>query len=220
MQNTKRCEKEEALVLQLQPWWRTAWAWVIEGNDRRVTITNSLSWDTKRGFYTLVPSHPFLSKVKCPVNLKSKQVSCKETTMHWHYKDQTYYLQYSTFKSSARWRRYRERRRFSISRLVHCVHREDFTYLKWKTWSAVWKLDRVWKSPASLQQKFPLFKASALTVLLYGCEYWVLTSDLCSQLDSFQTSCIRIILGVSRTFHVSNEKVYDRTGTVPFSLSV
>jgi len=65
---------------------------VIEGKDLRVTITNSLSWDTKRGFYTLVPTHPFLSTVKCQVNFKSKQMSCKETTMHWHYKDQTYYL--------------------------------------------------------------------------------------------------------------------------------
>ena len=49
---------------------------------------------------------------------------------------------------------------------------------------------------------------------------WVLTSDLCRQLDSFQTSCFRIILGVSRTDHVSNEEVYDRTGTVPLSQSV
>ena len=92
--------------------------------------------------------------------------------------------------------------------------------LKGEAWSAVWKLDRVWKSPASLQQKFQLFKASALTVLLYGCEYWVLTSDLCRQLDSFQTSCIRIILGVFRTYHVSNEEVYDRTRTVPFFQSL
>ena len=53
---------------------------VIEGKDLRVIITNSLSWDTKRGFYTLVPSHRFLSKVKRQVNLKSKQVSCEETT--------------------------------------------------------------------------------------------------------------------------------------------
>jgi len=86
-----------------------------------------------------------------------------------------------------------------------------------KALSAFWKLDRVWTSRASLQQKMQLFIASALSVLLYGCESWVLTSDLCRQIDSFQTSCIRIILGVSRTDHVSNEEVYDRTGTVSFS---
>ena len=108
---------------------------------------------------------------------------------------------------------------------------EDFQYLgsyipstgkdikcrKGKAWSAFWKLDRVWKSPTSLQQKVQLFKASALSVLLYGCESWVLTSDLCRQLDSFQTSCLKIIFGVPRTDHVSNEEVYDRTGTVPLS---
>ena len=106
---------------------------------------------------------------------------------------------------------------------------EDFQYLgsyipstgkdikcrKGRAWSAFWKLDRVWKSPASLQQKVQLFKASALIVLLYGCKSWVLTSDC--QLDSFQTSCLGIIFGVPRTDHVSNEEVYDRTGTVPLS---
>ena len=84
---------------------------------------------------------------------------------------------------------------------------EDFQYLrsyipstgkdikcrKGRAWSAFWKLDRVWKSPASLQQKVQHFKASALSVLLYGCESWVLTSNLCRRLDSFQTSCLRII---------------------------
>ena len=47
-----------------------------------------------------------------------------------------------------------------------------------------------------------------------------LSSDLCRQIDSFQTSRLRIILGVSRTDHVSNEEVYDRKGTVPLSQSV
>ena len=47
-----------------------------------------------------------------------------------------------------------------------------------------------------------------------------LSSDLCRQIDSFQTSCLRIILGVSRTDHVSNEEVYDRKGIVPLCQSV
>ena len=89
-----------------------------------------------------------------------------------------------------------------------------------KALSAFWKLDRVWKFRASLQQKAQLFIAPALSVLLYGCESSVLTSDLCRQIDSFQTSCIRIVLGVSLTDHVGNEEVYDRTGTVSFSQSL
>ena len=57
---------------------------------------------------------------------------------------------------------------------------------KRKAWNALWKLDRVWKSPASLQQKVQLFKASTLSVLfIYDFESWVLTSDLSRQLDSF-----------------------------------
>ena len=69
---------------------------------------------------------------------------------------------------------------------------EDFQYLglyiastrkfikcrKGKAWSAFWKWDRVWKSPASLQQKVQLIKESALSVLLHGCESWVVHPTL------------------------------------------
>lgn len=79
MQNTKRCEKKEALVLSYKLD-GVHLERVTEEKDLRVTITNSLSCDTQREVYTLVPSHPFLSTVKCQVNLKSKQVSCKDTT--------------------------------------------------------------------------------------------------------------------------------------------
>ena len=70
------------------------------------------------------------------------------------------------------------------------------------------------KSPAPLQQQVQLFKASTLSVLLYGSASWVQTSDLCRQLDSFQMSCLGIILSVSRLL-VRNEAMYDNTGAVP-----
>lgn len=50
------------------------------------------------------------------------------------------------------------------------------------------------KSPAPLQQQVQLFKASTLSVLLYGSASWVQTSDLCRQLDSFQMSCLRFMI--------------------------
>ena len=73
-------------------------------------------------------------------------------------------------------------------------------------------------------ERFNFSKRQLLVCSVYGCESWGhSTFDLCRQLDSFQTSCFRIILGVSRTDHVrtvSNEEGYDRTGTVPLSQSV
>ena len=51
---------------------------------------------------------------------------------------------------------------------------------------------------------------------LHGGESWVLTSDLCCQLDSFQTSFLRIILGVSRTDHVSHKKSVIELEQSPF----
>ena len=50
------------------------------------------------------------------------------------------------------------------------------------------------KSPAPLQQQVQLFKASTLSVLLYGSASWVQTSDLCRQLDSFQMSYLRFMI--------------------------
>ena len=52
-----------------------------------------------------------------------------------------------------------------------------------------------------------LFKATCLSILLYGCEGWTLTKKLEDKLNSFTTSCYRIILGIKRMDFISNEEV-------------
>ena len=106
-----------------------------------------------------------------------------------------------------------------ISRYVHCVEPERHQVPERKSIECVLEIGSCLEVSFIILTKGQLFKASAL-IVLFGGESWVLTSDLCCQLDSFQISCLKIILGVSRTDHVSNEEVYDRTGTVPLSQSV
>ena len=104
-----------------------------------------------------------------------------------------------------------------ISRYVHCIDRERDQVPERKSIECVLEIG------SCLEVSFiTLTKGSTFQSVSFKCastwgEYWVLTSDLCCQLDSFQTSFLRIILGVSRTDHVSNEEVYDRTGAVPLS---
>ena len=54
-----------------------------------------------------------------------------------------------------------------------------------------------------------------MTVLLYGCESWVLTSDMENKINSFATSCYRVMLNIKRIDHVPNSRIYDDTNTEP-----
>ena len=68
--------------------------------------------------------------------------------------------------------------------------------------------------------KLQLFNSAVLSVLLCGSETWVLTEKLEKILNSFHTTCLRIILGVSREDHITNNMVYQLSGTSPLSLYI
>ena len=54
----------------------------------------------------------------------------------------------------------------------------DLNYRKGKAWGAFWKLRKIWLSDTPLNIKINLYKASVLSILMYGCETWVLTSQM------------------------------------------
>ena len=69
---------------------------------------------------------------------------------------------------------------------------------------------RVFRSNrVGLKTKVMLYKAVVLSVLLYGAaESWALTESQLHRVCVFHTTCLRRILGVSRTDHVSNEELF------------
>ena len=76
---------------------------------------------------------------------------------------------------------------------------------------AFWKIKNIWiakRLPTAL--KVRLCKASCLSILLYGCEAWTLTQQHKNILDSYATSCYRIMLNIKRLDLVTNEEVYSR----------
>ena len=54
-----------------------------------------------------------------------------------------------------------------------------------------------------------------LSVLLYGCETWVLTKHLEPELDGLDTNCQRFILGITRIARVRNEAIYEQSKMAP-----
>ena len=100
-------------------------------------------------------------------------------------------------------------------------HVSDFRYLgsmvasgssdlkrrKSLAWCAFWKLEQLWKSPhISITTKVKFFNTTCVTILLYGCESWVISQDMENKINAFATSCYRVMLNIKR---------YSMTNTVP-----
>ena len=96
----------------------------------------------------------------------------------------------------------------------------DMKCRKGKAWSAFWLLQRVWSSNTPIQMKMKIFKASVLSVFLYGSETWVISPQMLETINAFQTACLRIILDISHEDRVTNNIVYSRTNMYPLSYTI
>ena len=97
----------------------------------------------------------------------------------------------------------------------------DFKRRKALAWGAFWKLERLWRSHSlSITTKVKLFNTTCVTILLYGCESWVISQDMECKINAFATSCYRIMAGVKRRDHVTNSSIHSMTNTEPLIYSV
>ena len=97
----------------------------------------------------------------------------------------------------------------------------DIKVRKGQAWGAFWKLKDFGKAKSiSIQLKIRLFKASVLSILLYGSETWIINKQQKSMFDSFATSCYRIMLNVKRTDRITNEEIYNRVEQKPLSVTI
>ena len=67
----------------------------------------------------------------------------------------------------------------------------------------------------SIATKVKLFNTICVTILLYGCESWVISQDMENKINAFATSCYRVMLNIKRIDHVLNTTVYSMTNTLP-----
>jgi hypothetical protein len=62
------------------------------------------------------------------------------------------------------------------------------------------------------------FDAACASILLYGCETWMLTAQQAKKLDVYARTCYRIILGIAQSeSHTTNEQLYARARARPIS---
>ena len=90
-------------------------------------------------------------------------------------------------------------------------------------WTAFWELKKVWGSEwVSQRLKINIFKAAVISILLYGCETWILNQDHERQLNTFATRCYRKILGIrlSENNRTSNADLYERVQQRPLVATV
>ena len=81
----------------------------------------------------------------------------------------------------------------------------DFKRRKALAWGAFWKLERLWRSSElPISTKIKLFHTTCVTILLYGCESWVLSQDMECKINAFATSSYRVMLNIKQRDHVSN----------------
>ena len=74
---------------------------------------------------------------------------------------------------------------------------------------------RIWHSSISLVTKLRLYNVYILPVLLYGSDTW--TEALRQHLDAFDQWCLRRILHVPYTAHITNILVRSQTNEPPVS---
>ena len=66
-------------------------------------------------------------------------------------------------------------------------------------WTGFAKLKSILRSPKiKLNFKIRLFKAACISILLYGCEYLILTETLIEKLGIYARTCYRVVLGIKQ----------------------
>ena len=86
----------------------------------------------------------------------------------------------------------------------------DQTRRKALAWTAFWKLEKIWRSSStSIATKVKLFNVTCVTVFLYGCDSWILSTTMENKINAFATSCYRIMLNIKRLDCVSNARIPD-----------
>ena len=71
----------------------------------------------------------------------------------------------------------------------------------------------IWSSTAiNLNVMLRLYTAIVIPTAIYACETWKRTAMIVHRLDVFHRHCLRAILGISRSDHITDEEVMRRVG--------
>ena len=77
-----------------------------------------------------------------------------------------------------------------------------------KAWTAIDRLLIIWKSDLTDKMKRSFFQAAVVSILLYGCTTWTLTTRLKKKLDGNYTRMLRAILNKSWWQYPTRHQLY------------
>ena len=70
----------------------------------------------------------------------------------------------------------------------------DFKQRRGIAWNQFWKLEKIWRSKdLTINLKLRLFDSLILSIHLFGAETWTLSQKFKNELNSFATSCYRVM---------------------------
>ena len=79
-------------------------------------------------------------------------------------------------------------------------------------------LENIWRSGRFSQKtKLRILKSNVLSLLLHGAEMWRVTTTDLNKLDVFHCTCLKRVLRRFWPNHLSNEELYEGTGSTPVS---
>ena len=82
-------------------------------------------------------------------------------------------------------------------------------------------LKNVWKSKKlSRNTKIRIFKSDVLSVPLYGCESWTITTTISCMFEVFQNRCLWRILNIFWPNTISNVELHRKTSTSPIMTEI
>ena len=83
------------------------------------------------------------------------------------------------------------------------------------------KLRRVWLSKSLRKDtKIKIFNACVKSVLLYGCETWLVTNEIQSKIQTFVNRCLRFVLRIWWPNIISNKDLWKATGQEDINLEI
>ena len=84
-------------------------------------------------------------------------------------------------------------------------------------WGAFNKLKSVLSAQKlNLDLRIRFFNAACISILLYGCESWILTEALRDKLDIYARTCYRIMIGIRQSIeHLTNQELYNHVNQAP-----
>jgi len=83
------------------------------------------------------------------------------------------------------------------------------------------KLRKVWLSKSLRKNtKIRIFNACVISVLLYGCETWLVTNEIQRKIQTFTTRCLRYILRIWWPNIISDKDLWKITGQEDINLEI